>query len=105
MSTGHHINPIPNILTGIRLFAGVVMFAMLAGAAPGALDAWLKKNTGDRRDTPIVFMGAGMNDRSSYNAALRAGTLGWRAYWYRGGMEAWTANGLPTAPVKPAAGK
>ncbi|MGN6457950.1 MAG: DUF4344 domain-containing metallopeptidase [Achromobacter mucicolens] len=71
----------------------------------GALDAWLKKNTGDRRDTPIVFMGAGMNDRSSYNAALRAGTLGWRAYWYRGGMEAWTANGLPTAPVKPAAGK
>lgn len=28
-------NPIPNILTGIRLFAGVVMFAMLAGAAPG----------------------------------------------------------------------
>ncbi len=71
----------------------------------GALDAWLQKNTGGRRDAPIVFMGAGMNDRSSYNAALRAGTLGWRAYWYRGGMEAWVANGLPTAPVKPAAGK
>ena len=45
MSTGHHINPIPNILTGIRLFAGVVMFAMLAGAAPGALDAWLSPDT------------------------------------------------------------
>ena len=69
-----------------------------------ALDAWLQKNTGGRRDVPVVFMGAGMNDRSSYNAALRAGTLGWRAYWYRGGMEAWAANGLPTAPVKPAAG-
>lgn len=38
-------NPIPNILTGIRLFAGVVMFAMLAGAAPGALDAWLSPET------------------------------------------------------------
>ena len=68
-----------------------------------ALDAWLQKNTGGKRDAPIVFMGASMNDRSSYNAALRAGTLGWRAYWYRGGMEAWAANGLPTAEVKPAA--
>jgi cardiolipin synthase len=34
-------NPIPNILTAIRLAAGVVMFTMLAGAAPGALDAVL----------------------------------------------------------------
>ncbi len=41
----HHANPIPNILTGVRLFAGVVMFAMLAGAAPGALDAWLSPET------------------------------------------------------------
>jgi len=41
----HRANPIPNILTGIRLFAGVVMFAMLAGAAPGALDAWLSPET------------------------------------------------------------
>ncbi|WP_255809083.1 DUF4344 domain-containing metallopeptidase [Achromobacter animicus] len=71
----------------------------------GALDDWLKKKTGGQRNAPIVFMGAGMNDRSAYNGALRAGSLGWRAYWYRGGMEAWTANGLPTAPVKPAAGK
>ncbi|WP_313622234.1 DUF4344 domain-containing metallopeptidase [Achromobacter sp.] len=70
-----------------------------------ALDSWLQKNTGGRRDAPIVFMGAGMNDRSSYNAALRAGVLGWRAYWYRGGMEAWVANGLPTAAVKTAPGK
>lgn len=71
----------------------------------GALDDWLKKKTGGQRNAPIVFMGAGMNDRSAYNGALRAGTLGWRAYWYRGGMEAWTANGLPTAPVKSAPGK
>ena len=33
MTPPHRANPIPNILTGIRLFAGVVMFAMLAGAA------------------------------------------------------------------------
>ena len=31
----HHVNPIPNILTGIRLAAGVVMFLILAGATGG----------------------------------------------------------------------
>ena len=30
--TRPHVNPIPNILTGIRLFAGVIMFLILAGA-------------------------------------------------------------------------
>ena len=32
--TAPHANPIPNILTGLRLIAGVVMFLILAGAAP-----------------------------------------------------------------------
>ena len=38
-----HVNPIPNILTGIRLFAGVVMFLILAGATGGVpiLSAYL----------------------------------------------------------------
>ena len=31
----HRANPIPNILTGLRLFAGVVMFLILAGATGG----------------------------------------------------------------------
>lgn len=34
MTTTHPANPIPNILTGLRLFAGVIMFLMMAGAAP-----------------------------------------------------------------------
>ena len=34
MTPNPHANPIPNILTGLRLFAGVVMFLILAGAAP-----------------------------------------------------------------------
>ena len=37
MTPTHHANPIPNILTGLRLFAGVVMFLILAGAAPQGL--------------------------------------------------------------------
>ncbi|WP_292051995.1 MULTISPECIES: CDP-diacylglycerol--glycerol-3-phosphate 3-phosphatidyltransferase [unclassified Brevundimonas] len=35
MATAHKPNPIPNILTGIRLAAGVVMFILLAGATSG----------------------------------------------------------------------
>ena len=33
--TGEHVNPIPNILTMIRLVGGVVMFVLLAGAVGG----------------------------------------------------------------------
>ena len=32
MTPNPHANPIPNILTGIRLFAGVIMFLIMAGA-------------------------------------------------------------------------
>lgn len=43
MSPTHHVNPIPNILTGLRLVAGVVMFLILAGATGGVpiLSAYL----------------------------------------------------------------
>lgn len=65
-----------------------------------ALSGWLQEQTGGDAGMPIVFFGAGLQDRSSYNGALRAGHLGWKVYWYRGGIEAWTANGLPLAPAK-----
>ena len=41
MTPNPHANPIPNILTGLRLVAGVVMFLMLAGATPGAMETIL----------------------------------------------------------------
>lgn len=62
-----------------------------------ALDEWLNEKAGGDRSVGIVFFGKGMRDRSSYNAALRAATLGWTTFWYRGGLEAWTANGLPVS--------
>ena len=34
MTPSPHANPIPNIITGLRLIAGVIMFLILAGAAP-----------------------------------------------------------------------
>ena len=41
--TAHRANPIPNILTGARLAAGVVMFLILAGATSGfpLADQWM----------------------------------------------------------------
>lgn len=61
------------------------------------VDSWLNDVTGGKRQTSVVFFGEGLNDRSSYNAALRAAALGWDAAWYRGGIEAWISNGLPLA--------
>lgn len=54
---------------------------------------------GDRAFAFIVF-GSGPQDRAAYNAALRVGAAGFNAFWYRGGLEAWTANGLPLAPLE-----
>lgn len=62
-----------------------------------ALDEWLNEKASGDRSVGLVFFGKGMRDRSSYNAALRAATLGWTTFWYRGGLEAWTANGLPVS--------
>ena len=33
--TGEKVNPIPNLLTGVRLVFGVVIFVLLAGMAGG----------------------------------------------------------------------
>jgi PQQ-dependent catabolism-associated CXXCW motif protein len=54
-------------------------------------------------DAPIVFFCYGAECWESYNAALRAIRLGYRnVYWYRGGLAAWEAAGLPTVePVLP----
>jgi hypothetical protein len=64
-----------------------------------AVSQFLKDKTQGDTSVPIIFFGAGPEDRSSYNAALRAGTLGYKVFWYRGGIEAWTANDLPLKPV------
>jgi len=62
------------------------------------VDSWLAEQTSNDKSLPIIFFGKGLQDRSSYNAALRAGSLGWNAMWYRGGSEAWQSNGLPLVP-------
>ena len=46
---------------------------------------------------PVVFFGLGRNNWRAVNAALRARHAGYaQVLWYRGGIEAWMAAGLPT---------
>jgi PQQ-dependent catabolism-associated CXXCW motif protein len=64
-----------------------------------------KLSAGDKA-RPMVFLCANSQCWLSYNAALRAVAAGYeKVYWYRGGIEAWAAAGLPTArtPGKSAA--
>lgn len=58
----------------------------------------LAQLTGGDKARPVVFFCASSQCWLSYNAALRAVAAGYsRVYWYRGGVESWTAAGLPTA--------
>ena len=58
----------------------------------------LATRTNNNLDAPIGFFCYGAQCWESYNAALRAMRLGYReVLWYRGGLAAWKAAGLPTA--------
>jgi PQQ-dependent catabolism-associated CXXCW motif protein len=53
--------------------------------------------TGRDKARPLVFFCVNAQCWLSYNASLRAAALGYtRVYWFRGGIEAWRAAGLPT---------
>lgn len=56
----------------------------------------LSAATHKTRTYPIVFLCEGARCWESYNAALRAAKMGFtQVMWYRGGLEAWHAAGLP----------
>ena len=68
-----------------------------------SLAAFLDKLTGGDRQRPVVFFCVNTQCWLSYNAALRAAAAGYaRVYWYRGGLEAWRAAGLPLVQMGPA---
>ena len=98
--------------------APFVLFDVLGNAQtlPGAVPAaWLAQagsfgdavqqqasqlfaqQTRGRKDVPLVFYCLSRECWMSYNAALRAIAAGYtNVLWYRGGIEAWQAAGLPT---------
>jgi rhodanese-related sulfurtransferase len=50
---------------------------------------------------PVVVFSNNSQNWLSANAALRAAKSGKSVYWYRGGVDAWRAAGLPTVPTAP----
>ena len=74
-------------------------------AQPGSLGDGIEQQLGQQlyqktrgnRDVTLIFFCLSTHCWMSYNAALRAIDLGYRnVLWYRGGLESWTAAGLPT---------
>jgi PQQ-dependent catabolism-associated CXXCW motif protein len=60
----------------------------------------MQQGTQGRKDTVLIFYCLSNHCWMSYNAALRAANAGYtNVLWYRGGIEAWKAAGLPTQPA------
>lgn len=67
----------------------------------GFADLLGKMTSGDRQ-RPLAFFCVSAQCWLSYNAALRAVAAGYtRVYWYRGGIDAWRAAGLPLVAIDP----
>jgi PQQ-dependent catabolism-associated CXXCW motif protein len=73
-------------------------------AQPGSFDDAVQRQaagafqqaTGGRKEAPIVLYCQSVHCWMSYNAALRAIAAGYsNVLWYRGGIEAWKAAGMP----------
>jgi PQQ-dependent catabolism-associated CXXCW motif protein len=61
----------------------------------------MQQGTQGRKDTVLVFYCLSSHCWMSYNAALRAINAGYKnVLWYRGGIEAWKAAGMPTQPAQ-----
>lgn len=61
----------------------------------------LRTATAGRADHPVVFY-CRSDCWLSWNAIKRARALGYtRLYWYRDGLDAWEAAGLPVTPAQP----
>ena len=97
-----------NLLTGssVRAIPGSLWFSG-GGRGTSLDDGWqgrmaqhLAALTGGNKAAPIVFYCLSSECWLSYNATLRALRLGYvNAMWYRGGITAWSAAGLPVTTI------
>ncbi len=85
-------------LAGAVWIAGAGRGENFADALQAQLAPLLAQLSGGDKSKPLAFFCASAECWLSYNTALRAVAAGYsRVYWYRGGIEAWTEAGLPTA--------
>lgn len=85
-------------LAGALWLPGAGRGANFLDPAQSLLTQLLAQLAGGDKARAIVFFCANSQCWLSYNAALRAVAAGYgKVYWYRGGIEAWMAAGLPVA--------
>jgi len=85
-------------LAGAVWLSGFGRGANFLDPVQSVLTQLLAQLSGGDKAKPMVFFCASAQCWLSYNAALRAVAAGYtRVYWYRGGVDAWTEAGLPTA--------
>jgi len=93
-----------HVLGGQEMLPGAQYAA--PASAPGtfndetqrAFSQYLNQVTQGQKNRALVFYCASVQCWMSYNAALRAINSGYsNVLWYRGGIEAWKAAGLPTS--------
>jgi|GEM_PF-364778 len=72
----------------------------LSDGLQSRVERFVSEFTRGDKTLPLVIFGAGPEDRAAYNAALRVASTGQSTFWYRGGVAAWTALGLPLAAVE-----
>lgn len=91
-----------DVLGGPETLPGAI--PLVWAAQPGSFDdqtqqqfvQMMKQGTQGRMDVPMVFYCLSTQCWMSYNAALRAVNAGYKnVLWYRGGLEAWKAGGMP----------
>jgi PQQ-dependent catabolism-associated CXXCW motif protein len=88
-------------LPGARWLPGAGRGRSFDDAVQSALEKTLRVLTQGDAGRPLVFFCASAECWLSYNAALRAIALGYRAvYWYRGGIEAWIEADGDLTPAK-----
>ena len=88
-------------LAGGLWWPGVGRGADFLDAIQDEVATRLEQVTGGKKTRPLAFYCVNSQCWLSYNASLRAVALGYtRVLWYRGGVEAWRAAGLPLGQVR-----
>lgn len=89
----------PQILPDAQNALGAAQAGTFNDQTQREFGQYLQQVTGGNKGAALVFYCQSVECWMSYNAALRAINLGYtQVLWYRGGIEAWQAAGLPTRP-------
>ena len=86
----------PATIAGARFMPGLGSGGSVTDDIQDRLMRSLAAATGNDKKRKLIFFCYGARCWESYNAVLRAAAAGYTdLYWYRGGISAWQAAGLP----------